>query len=317
MAAHLGEGPWRVQPFGAGKFSETFRADGTDGRYVLRIAPPDDLLQLFYEYRMMRQEPAIHARLLAETSVPVPPIVAHDFSRRRIDRDYLIMPRLPGVQLIDRHMRDALSAKDRRSIACAMGETLAHLHTLTWPFAGEYDFETDTIQPLAADYGEWIVSRIRHYLQLAIPLSDRTTGEDVKWVEGIISAGREALAVPFQPCFVMQDYKEGNAVAECRDGVWHISGVFDLMEPYFGDGEVDLSRSVAVYADKDLELASEFVRAYTRNTSLRRGFAERFPVYMLLDRLIIWQFAQRHGVWWDANLTLREWASRYTSLAVL
>jgi hypothetical protein len=38
---------------------------------------------------------------------------------------------------------------------------------------------------------------------------------------------------------------------------------------------------------------------------------------MLLDRLIIWQFAQRHGVWWDADLTLREWASQYTSLAGL
>jgi fructosamine-3-kinase len=191
------------------------------------------------------------------------------------------------------------------------------LHTLTWPFAGEYDFETGTIQPLGADYGEWIVSRIHHYLQLAIPLSDRTTDEDVKWIEDMISAGREALDVPLQPCFVIQDYKEGNAVAECKDGVWRISGVFDYMEPYFGDGEVDLSRSVAGYADKDPELAREFVQAYARSSPPRQGCAERFPVYMLLDRLIIWQFAQRHGVWWDADLTLREWASQYTSLAGL
>jgi len=96
----LGFGPWQCQAFGAGKFSQTFLAGAESGeQFVLRIAPPGSMLQLFYEYRMMRQEPGIHQRILAETSVPVPPIIAHDFSRRLIDRDFLIMPRLEGQPL--------------------------------------------------------------------------------------------------------------------------------------------------------------------------------------------------------------------------
>ena len=96
----LGDGPWRCRPFGAGKFSQTFAVWAEDGeQFVLRIAPPDTVLQLFYEYRMMRQEPGIHKRLLEETSIPVPRILAHDFSHRLIDRDFLIMPRLPGEPL--------------------------------------------------------------------------------------------------------------------------------------------------------------------------------------------------------------------------
>ena len=47
----------------------------------------------------MRQEPEIHRRLLADTTVPVPEIVAYDFSRRLLDRDFLIMPRLTGTPL--------------------------------------------------------------------------------------------------------------------------------------------------------------------------------------------------------------------------
>ena len=82
----IGGDRWRVVPFGAGKFSQAFGVLSVEGEFVLRVAPPDDVRQLFYEYRMMRQEPAIHQRLLAETSVPVPEIVAHDFSRERIDR---------------------------------------------------------------------------------------------------------------------------------------------------------------------------------------------------------------------------------------
>jgi fructosamine-3-kinase len=92
--------PEIVKPFGVGKFSETFYIqDEEENEYIMRIAPSDSLLQLFYEYRMMRQEPKIHERLLNETNVPVPRIIAHDFSRSLIDRDYLIMNKLPGLPL--------------------------------------------------------------------------------------------------------------------------------------------------------------------------------------------------------------------------
>lgn len=298
-------------PFG--NFGQNVFLTTTKGDYVLRGAP-------HYPWQFPKER--FFTDLLHErTPVPVPWPYLLDPSEDIFGWSYVIMPRMPGLQLIDPAVQDALTADDKLGIARAMGETLAHLHTLTWPFAGEYDLETGTVQPLAMDYSEWVISHIRRWLQLALPLSDRTTGADVEWVESLIAQGRDALDVPFQPCFVMQDYKEGNAVAECSDGVWRISGVFDYMEPYFGDGEADLSRSVAVYASDDPDLARAFVQAYVEQASangrpLRRGFSERFPIYMLLDRLIIWQFGQRHGVWWDASLTLRQWASRSTSVNV-
>jgi len=302
-----------TEPVPFGNFGQNAFLTSTKGEYVLRGVP-------HYSWQFPKER--FFTQLLHErTPVPVPWPYLLDSSDDIFGWSYAIMPRMPGVQLIDPDVRGTLGAKDKCGIASAMGMTLARMHTLVWSYAGEYNLETNAIQPLCVDYGEWVISRIHHYLQLAISLSDRTTDADIKWVERLIAQGREALAVPFRPCFVMQDYKEGNAVAECRDGIWHVSGVFDFMEPYFGDGETDLSRQVAAYADEDLELARTFVRAYVEqacvcNRPLRSGFTERFPIYMLLDRLIIWQFAQRHRVWWDARLTLREWASQYTSLRV-
>ncbi len=129
IVAHLGESDWDCRSFGAGKFSQTFSArNSADGsEYVLRVAPPDSMLQLFYEFRMMRQEPALHERLLAETSVPAPPILAHDFSRRRIDRDYLIMPMLPGVPL----SQASLSNEARHRAFREWGGHIAQVHSLT------------------------------------------------------------------------------------------------------------------------------------------------------------------------------------------
>lgn len=68
--------------------------------------------------------------------------------------------------------------------------------------------------------------------------------------------------------------------------------VFDLMESFFG--EMDLSCLTAIYLDEDPELARMFLRTYLRLQPARPGFQELFPAYMLLDRLVVWEYAQRY-----------------------
>ena len=137
----LGEQAWNCRPFGSGRFSDTFKVSHpAGGDYVLRVAPPDTVLQLFYEYRMMRQEPSIHRRLLNETHVPVPEIVANDFSRTLVDRDFLIMKRLPGVPLSAAGLRGEVYADALRQ----WGRYVAEIHALTDPgnrfgYLGEHE----------------------------------------------------------------------------------------------------------------------------------------------------------------------------------
>ncbi|MDQ2887157.1 MAG: hypothetical protein M3Y39_13865, partial [Chloroflexota bacterium] len=64
------------------------------------------------------------------------------------------------------------------------------------------------------------------------------------------------------------------------------------------------------YIEDDPQLAQEFLSAYARKRPPRPGFAERFPLYMLLDRLIIWSFFQRNElIQWNEQWTFREWAN--------
>jgi hypothetical protein len=63
-------------------------------------------------------------------------------------------------------------------------------------------------------------------------------------------------------------------------------------------------------------VAREFLATYLRLRAPRPGFRERFPLYMLLDRLIIWEYIQRHEVEVASKLgSLRDWADRYTRIA--
>src|SRR5262249_16838271 len=94
VARHVDAAPagLAVRRCPTGKFNATYFVEGGPVPLVLRIAPPDDRSRvLFYEHRMMRQEPALHTLLRERTDVPVPSILAHDFGDAEIERDYLLM----------------------------------------------------------------------------------------------------------------------------------------------------------------------------------------------------------------------------------
>ena len=88
-------------PIRTGKHNTSYWIDSNRGRFVLRIAPPDDASFLFYERLMMRQEPSLHHLIRATTTIPVAEVIGHDFSRTLIDRDYLVITALPGTPLSD------------------------------------------------------------------------------------------------------------------------------------------------------------------------------------------------------------------------
>ena len=61
VSAHTGTPADRLQfaPIRTGKHNTSYWVDTERGRLVLRLAPPDDAGFLFYERRMMRQEPTL------------------------------------------------------------------------------------------------------------------------------------------------------------------------------------------------------------------------------------------------------------------
>jgi fructosamine-3-kinase len=117
-------------PIGTGKHNASYWVHYADRRFVLRFAPPDDVGFLFYEQRMMRQEPALHALIRARTAIPVAEVIAHDFSRTRIDRDWLLLAALPGTPISD---VAGITASQLARAHNQVGAHLRALHNLTAP----------------------------------------------------------------------------------------------------------------------------------------------------------------------------------------
>jgi len=323
---NLGE-PSSVEPVPLGLFGQNVFVTSTKGELVFRGAP-------LTPWQFPTEQ--FFARLLHErTTAPAPWPYLIDESCEFFPWSYAIMPRMPGIQAADRELRQRLAKSDRLSMARAMARNLAAMQQLSAPACARFDPALGAARavPLADErrwpfhgvfgevsvppaHREIIIARIRYLLERARRAGPRTTQPDADWVEQIVTERFAALGEPFGPCFVMEDYKEGNVVFRRGGGGWEVSGVFDLMGCYFGDGEADLSRTAAEYFDEAPEFAGEFIRTYLRLRTPRPGFSARFPLYMLLDRLIIWEYLVRQEPQTAGKLGgLRRWAERYTSIA--
>jgi len=112
----------------SGKYNTTWRLQTGQCALAVRVAPPDRReINLFYEWRMMRQEPGLHRLLRERTRMPAPEILHWDFSHSLLERDFVIMRWCEGTPVA--------ACPGLRSSAWArtlgeLGERLAEVHGL-------------------------------------------------------------------------------------------------------------------------------------------------------------------------------------------
>jgi aminoglycoside phosphotransferase (APT) family kinase protein len=290
-----------AEPAPSGLFGQNVMLTTTRGAWVLRGAP--------WPAWQLRLERAAAEWIHTRTSVPAPWPYLVEESAELFGWSYALVPRLPGTCLASHAALLALPAADRLGVARALGEALAELHRPAWDAIASFDPARGTFAPLGRAHAEGFCAYARGWLARCRAASVATTEADAAWVESLIAAAAEALEVPFAPALLHTDYKENNVVLE-RDaaGSWRVTGVFDLQGCCVADGEYDLARFLSAHAVERPELAREFLAAYARVRGLRAGFAERFRLYLVTDRLILWEYGQRNRVWFPPGLGFRAYA---------
>lgn len=291
-------------PAPGGLFGQIILLTTSTGDYAFRGHPhPGQLRRERYVAEL------IHER----TRAPIPWPYLVDERTDIFAWQYALMPRMPGEQLADGDVRKSLTPGDRTGIVRAMAECLALLQEASFEHHGAFSDETGCFEPADKAFPEWFADWSRWWLDRCREASEATTDADVEWVEQVIGEAHDALAQPFAPTFVHTDYKEGNCVAVREDGGWRVTGVFDHAETYLGDGEYDLARSYCDYR-RTPGLAEAFLDAYFALRPPRPGLVSRLRHYVLHDRLIIWEYGQRNGVWFRPGQSLRSWAEPFLQL---
>jgi aminoglycoside phosphotransferase (APT) family kinase protein len=294
----------KAEPIPFGLFGQNIVLNTGRGRYILRG-------RSHYPWQFPKER--FFADLVHERSnAPVPWPYLVETSTDIFGWDFAIMPALPGIRLADHEVRREIPRADQRAIARALGEALAELHGVEWPFPGQYDLASNTILPIAISYADWVSAQVHDLGNRACANNvDATTNADLAWVESFIEEAREALQAPFTPVAVHSDFAYNNALAQRIENGWRTSGIVDLMGMYMGDGEADLSLMSRMYVVDGLpDCAEAYLRGYLERCPPRPLFLPRFRLHVLRYILIGWEYGQRNPElgWFQPEETLRSWS---------
>jgi fructosamine-3-kinase len=240
LRAQLGNGAdqMRLTPIRTGKHNTSYWVDCAAGRFVLRIAPADDVGLLFYERQMMRQEAALHRLIRRHTSIPVAEIVIADFSRTDIDRDYVLLRALPGLPLSE--ARDLSSAGVDRTLR-QVGAHLRQLHTLTAQAClgvDAYGYLGDH-QPIHPQPTWFAAFRIMWGRLLDnIEACGAYTPAEAQALRGLLDRYSEHFGHPVMPSLLHMDIWGQNILVDA-DGA--VTGLVDFDRALWGDIEIEFA----------------------------------------------------------------------------
>ena len=275
-----------------GLYGQNLFLSSSNGEFVLRGCPHNDW--------QFKAEKFFVEKLHKNTKAPVPYPYNISTNRDIFGWDFVIMPKLEGINLSSSMDEDGLKEEDRFQMAKEQAKILVEMQQYTENHCGYYDLDIDDIKPLQMKYSERMYKNIYYRLNQSIEASSELlTENNLKWVEGILNKADRYLNLEFTPSFVMQDFKPENMVVQKTNNKWKISGIFDLMESYIGNGESDLSRMYSMYLENDRrDLAEIFVNEYLSvrsNPKLDSAFKERFNIFMIHDRVIVWSWSVRNN----------------------
>ncbi|MCL7454937.1 MAG: aminoglycoside phosphotransferase family protein [Anaerolineae bacterium] len=271
----------RFEPIATGKHNTSYYVQGAGDELVLRISPPDDAGFLFYERRMMAQEPQIHELLRAETTVPVAEILAYDDSRRLLDRDYLLMERLPGQPLIEA----GLVGAELEGVLEQVGVYLAQMHALV---ADRYGYlgPHRPMEPQAA----WVEAFAVMWNKLLddVVACGGYTQEEADALRRLWDVYRPHFERRVPASLLHMDVWSQNILV---DDTGRVTGLVDLDRALWGDPEIE-------YAVLDYCGISEpaFWRGYgrVRDTSFPAQIRARFYMLYELQKYIVIRLWRRN-----------------------
>jgi aminoglycoside phosphotransferase (APT) family kinase protein len=225
-------------PVRTGKHNASYWVTCDQGRFVLRIAPPDDAGFLFYERLMMRQEPELHALIRARTALPVAEVVGYDFERALVDQDYLLMTALPGRPLSD--VPDLARSHFDRALG-QVGEHLRDLHGLTAPDclgsdAHGYLGAHRPMEPHATWAGAF--RAMWNLLLDDVVACGAYTPEEAQFMRGLLERHIDLFQRPVVPRLLHMDVWSQNILI---DGAGDVTGLVDFDRALWGDVEIEFA----------------------------------------------------------------------------
>ena len=210
--------------------------------------------------------------LRKRTSVPCPEACLQDSSCRVIPYPFLLLERLPGVNLKSAQ----LEPDERTTVERELAEALLDLHSHSRDTFGDFGHEPGEI--------EWVNVFMPRLTDIRRDMDDFLPGEILAAVDRALPFAERALREQGTPTLVHNDVWAGNIIVEQRRDGWHLSGLLDPVGLRYADVETELA-----YLQAFDTVGQTFFDVYASRRPLRPGYE--------LRRLFYWLHTYMLHVW--------------------
>jgi aminoglycoside phosphotransferase (APT) family kinase protein len=222
----------RCERIASGLFNVSFDITTSEGEdYILRIAPGDDYPKLYYEKDMMHNEPEVHRLVREKTSVPVPEIYYYDPTLAVIDREYILMEKMPGTPLTE---LPEVPIREYTEILFQLGRMTRELHAITGDLFG-YVRAKSVMQPQDS-WRKAFVIMLERILQDCIN-AGCFEEDEVNILRKVFLDNEKVLEKKGPPVFLHLDIWQQNILAE--NG--RVTGLLDFDRSAWGDVELEFA----------------------------------------------------------------------------
>ncbi len=262
-----------------GMFSAIYRMrrlpEGDEIVLKVGVAPGAPLLT--YERDVMPTEVTCLRMIGEQTAVPVPRVLAHDFTKRRIPSNYFFMTALEGVPLSG--VSKQMPPEELRRVKADLGGYLAEIHRIKGPYYGYF-----TDDP-AGQYHSWKTAFTHMFAQLLDDGRARRIRLPYARIERAVERNADLLKGLTAPALVNYDCHEGNVLVRQAGGHWQITGILDLERAFWGDPIADFP--AAFIFTEDIRQEPDFLNGYLRAAGTQRAYGEKDARRYQLYRLYI------------------------------
>lgn len=227
---------------------------------VLKVSIKPGTRTLTYERDPMPTEVAVYQLIEEQTTVPVPKLLAYDFSKKHIESNYFFMTALEGVSM--NTVQKKMSKENLAELKMELVGYMAQLHQIKGDYFGYF---TKDPQRQFKTWKEAYLSMMRVLLE-----DGKRNGTKLPYerYDKVLKEKSGFLDAVQEPSLVDYDLWAGNVFVKQQGENYILEGIIDFERAYWGDPLADFGGSVMLL-DKIYE-EPELWSVYAKKAVFRR-----------------------------------------------
>ena len=260
-----------------GMFNAIYRIERKEeDAVILKVGVAPGTTLLTYERDIMPVEVECFRMIREQTSVPVPEVLAYDFSRKYIGSNYFFMTELKGEQFSKVMKKIGQENVDR--IREELAGYLYQLHGIRGRYFGYFTEDQER------QYKTWKEAFFQMFRQILTDSREHHVRLPYERITAALQKYSKCLEDVTEPSLVEYDCHEGNIFVRDTGKGYEIEGILDFERAFWGDPIADFPTAF-VFTD-DIRKEKAFLDAYLK-VSGRKVYTETDAVKYQLYRMYI------------------------------